>query len=81
MYMLTDYQELQDCCSWIYQEARFHYKVTFDDGDEGLVKDSIASIIRLFAVRYHSIVSCLGRASRTTVYHDYGDSLFEVFAG
>lgn len=54
--MLTDYQELQDCCSWIYQEARFHYKVTFDDGDEGLVKDSISNIIRLFAVRNDVIV-------------------------
>lgn len=54
--MLADYQELQDCCSWIYQEARFHYKVTFDDGDEGLVKDSISNIIRLFAVRNDVIV-------------------------
>ena len=43
IYMISDYQDLQDCCTWIYHEARLHYGATFDDGDESSVKENISA--------------------------------------
>lgn len=50
--MISDYQQFQDCCQWIYNEARFHYQCTFDDYSDVEIKEAIGEVIRHYAVLF-----------------------------